>query len=425
MRVFRVAALVAAALAFTAPAKAEFRVETVNGSPEGRIPIYVPTPLTYDPVFDAFYGTSEKTAAFPNGSVFSLTRNGGGWDYRTIWVFDGVNGRVGTAVNGREVALTVDPEGNIYGVSPTSNGVKNPGAVFKLTRSAADEWAFSVAHKFYGPEEQGYPVSRLVLADDGKTIYGTAYDFSSGHRKCRIFKLKKPHENWRYTILRQMDIKNYCSLPEIMLSDKGSIYGVKSKYLSSSYYVWSEIYSFNPKSKAYKTLYRFAGPGSAEPRAWLPAGLIKEGKQLYGVSFDNHYHSDEPRSLVFRINVKNKNFKVLRRLTEKTAPLVSPLVRGDDGGLYGVSLWGPSPQASDRCDERGCGSIVKLVKEGPLLRPKVLYRFRGYEDGLQPHIHGPLAAGPDGRLYGLSFPYNPSGERLTSSILFSIDQTAD
>jgi uncharacterized repeat protein (TIGR03803 family) len=70
----------------------------------------------------------------------------------------------------------------------------------------------------------------------------------------------------------------------------------------------------------------------------------------------------------------------------------APLLRDDDGNLYGTATFGGN---LNDCDDQGCGTVFKLSKNGELT---ALYAFTGGKDGSLPN--GPLVRDAEGNLYG-------------------------
>jgi uncharacterized repeat protein (TIGR03803 family) len=73
------------------------------------------------------YGTTYGDGQYGYGSVFELTRSGGGWTYHSLHDFTG--GRDGA---NPMCVLAFDSSGNVYGTA-TSGGDYNGGVVFKIT----------------------------------------------------------------------------------------------------------------------------------------------------------------------------------------------------------------------------------------------------------------------------------------------------
>jgi uncharacterized repeat protein (TIGR03803 family) len=70
----------------------------------------------------------------------------------------------------------------------------------------------------------------------------------------------------------------------------------------------------------------------------------------------------------------------------------APLLRDDDGNLYGTATLGGN---LNDCDVQGCGTVFKLSKTGEF---STLYAFSGGDDGRYPN--GPLVRDAEGNLYG-------------------------
>lgn len=110
------------------------------------------------------YGT---TVHLPDagGSAFELTSSGGSWNDDYVSTFSG-------GINlGPYDKLVMDSEGNLYGTT-FADGVYGFGSVFKLTRSGGG-WSYHSLHDFTGGRDGGNPMSALVFDGSGN-LYGTA-----------------------------------------------------------------------------------------------------------------------------------------------------------------------------------------------------------------------------------------------------------
>jgi len=113
------------------------------------------------------------------GTVFELELSGGGWSYNFLY---GLGGGIGL---GPYDKLTMDSAGNLYGTT-YGDGQYGFGSVFKLTRSGGG-WTYRSLHDFTGRGDGGNPISRLVF-DSAGNLYGTA--FSGGaHNQGVIFQI--------------------------------------------------------------------------------------------------------------------------------------------------------------------------------------------------------------------------------------------
>jgi uncharacterized repeat protein (TIGR03803 family) len=115
-------------------------------------------------------GGSDRCGGPGCGTVFQLTKQPDGhWKekflYRFPKLYDGA-GPTGT--------LALDAAGNLYGVAGGGTGPCGGGGcgvVFRLAHNPDDTWAYTVLHRFQGPDGAG-PLAGLILDAKGH-LYGT------------------------------------------------------------------------------------------------------------------------------------------------------------------------------------------------------------------------------------------------------------
>lgn len=100
------------------------------------------------------------------GTIFELTPSGGGWSYNFIYQLTG-----GIDL-GPYDKLLMDSAGNFYGTT-YGDGRYGYGSVFKLTRSGGG-WTYSSLHDFTGGSDGGNPFCKLAFDSSGN-LYGTAF----------------------------------------------------------------------------------------------------------------------------------------------------------------------------------------------------------------------------------------------------------
>lgn len=117
-------------------------------------------------VFDQagnLYGTTEWGGSGGGGTVFELSPSNGGWTFTVLHSFTGPYGPFST--------LAIDASGNLYGTT-YADGAYNVGSVFKLTRNGGG-WTFTDLHDFTGGSDGANPVGGVTLGG-GADLYGTA-----------------------------------------------------------------------------------------------------------------------------------------------------------------------------------------------------------------------------------------------------------
>jgi uncharacterized repeat protein (TIGR03803 family) len=120
----------------------------------------------------AYYGVTSLGAANGLGGVFRITPAG---DFTLLHSFDYVNDH---GANGARSALTLGPDGNFYGTTPSSSGYPNhAGTVFRVT-PAGDVTTLQVF-----PAKYRYPQAGVIFGQDGR-LYGTTS--SDGRKDCGV-----------------------------------------------------------------------------------------------------------------------------------------------------------------------------------------------------------------------------------------------
>jgi hypothetical protein len=107
------------------------------------------------------------------GTVFQLTRKGGGWHETVVHNFKEGRGGYYPSSDGRPA---LDPYGNLYGT--TALGGLNAcsggcGVIYELKPDVHGGWRFLVLHQF-NATDGGYPDGGLVMDSKGN-LYGNAY----------------------------------------------------------------------------------------------------------------------------------------------------------------------------------------------------------------------------------------------------------
>lgn len=135
------------------------------------------------PTMDAqgnLYGTTTIGGSHNSGAVFELSAKG---VYSVLYSF-GSHANDGNTVDS---PVTVDAEGNLYGVT-VLGGSSNNGIVFKLTPGAT--WKETILYNFEGYSENdgSQPAGALVI-DSGGNLYGTTYQGGGFYNNGTAFEL--------------------------------------------------------------------------------------------------------------------------------------------------------------------------------------------------------------------------------------------
>jgi uncharacterized repeat protein (TIGR03803 family) len=162
------------------------------------------------------YGTTSTGGAHGAGTVFELTRSGGGWTKATLYNFTGGN----DGTNPTQVLLGND--GNLYGVA--GGGVFRHGVVFQLAPSGG-QWVERVLHPFGLAFDEN---PRFLVQDGPGNLYGIG-DIFLPHLPVHglIFGLEKAGSNWNYS---QYVVQHgeFDDLNNLTIDAAGNLYGTGS-----------------------------------------------------------------------------------------------------------------------------------------------------------------------------------------------------
>jgi uncharacterized repeat protein (TIGR03803 family) len=182
-----------------------------GGSPSGK--------LVWD-LAGNLCGTASAGGMGGDGVVFELTRGG---IETVLHSFTGSDGKL--PVGG----LIVDPEGNMYGTAEVGgnnscNGGSGCGTVFELMPSTKG-WSLKVLHVFNDLDGR-LPVGALVLDPNGN-LYGTTPTGGKWIYNGVLFKLSRTGNHWTETVLYSFGVFKDGVSPdaELIFNQQGALYG--------------------------------------------------------------------------------------------------------------------------------------------------------------------------------------------------------
>jgi uncharacterized repeat protein (TIGR03803 family) len=360
--------------------------------------------------------------------VISTVQSAQAQGYHALFQF-----RAGADGSGPNAGLVSDPEGNLYGTTP-SDGAFDSGVVFKLSPAGKE----SVLHSFTGSGGDGeYPLAGLVR-DAAGNLYGTTYQGGVYGGACggfgcgTVFKVDK---NGKETVLHGFTGSpdgsiTYAGLVRDAAGNlygttlNGGTYGFGTVFKVDKNGGETVLYSFNADNgqgsyAPYGSLARDAAGnlyGTTEGGGTFGTGVVFKvdttgaetvlynfGSQSGDGSFPtgsvirdaagNVYGTTEYGGAygfgtVFQVD-KNGNETVLHSFAGGTAdgefPFLSGLLRDAKGNLYGVT------------GEGGASSFGTVYKLDPAGKETILHSFNG-KDGKIPY--GTLIMDKQGNLFG-------------------------
>jgi uncharacterized repeat protein (TIGR03803 family) len=297
------------------------------------------------------YGITTTGGVNNLGTIFKISPTGG---LTLLFSFDTTHGS--TPIGGLVLGL----DGNLYGTAELG-GAHGFGNIFKITPAGV----LTVIYNFAGETDGGFPVAALILGPDGN-FYGTSHPGVA-------FKVTPAGV---FTALATIPSESFGPLA---LAKNGSYYGV-TEFAGTN--TDGTIYEVTGKTS--KTLYNFDGPHGA-----FPIGGLVEGSDgnLYGTTSAGGSFNDGE---IFRITPAG-TLTILVNFNHKE-PLLgyqayAGLVAGNDGNLYGATIWG---------GENGYGVVFEMTTAGAY---SVLYSFASATgDG----VYATPMEHTNGSIYGLT-----------------------
>ena len=257
-------------------AKAPQVIYSLAGANDGE---YTDTDLVIDSA-GILYGTSVQGGDFGGGTVFQLAPSGSGWTHTVLYSFTG-------GADGGEPykGVTLDSEGNLYGTAVTGGGGScegGCGVAYKLTH-VGSTWTQSVIHTFTGGDDGSGPGAGLTLDKNGN-IYGMA-PTGGAYGLGTIFRLRlQPKGDWKLKVLHAFtggDDGATGSAGRLVLH-KGALYGAATVGGANGQ---GTVFSLKhiPGQWQFQTLYSFKG----QPDAGFPYGglTFDPAGNLYGTTY--------------------------------------------------------------------------------------------------------------------------------------------
>lgn len=378
------------AIASTAPASSTKVIYAFAGGTDGE---YLDTDLVTDNAGN-LYGSTVQGGDFSSGTVFQLSPSGAGWTHTVLYSFTG-----GTDGAEPYKGVILDTHGNIYGTTVAGGGGScegGCGVVFKLTNSGGT-WTQTVIHQFTGGSDGSGPGSGLTFDPQGN-LYGmtpTGGTYGLG----TVYQLQ-PQANgtWSLNVIHAFTGGNdgsSASAGRLILDRAGNLYGVTTVGGAHGDGVVFEITNTHG-TWTLTTLYAFKD----QPDGALPYGglIFDKAGNLYGTTY---YAGVHDVGTVYKLTHANGKWieTVLYSFkggNDGSSP-ISTLVSDEAGNLYGTTSAGGT-----QCD---CGVIFKLSPNANgTWTETVPYRFPG-TPGAGGNFYGATTHGGatnDGTIYKLT-----------------------
>jgi len=295
--------------------------------------------LDTDVAIDAagnLYGTSVLGGTFGGGTVWQLSPVGNGWVNTVLYNFTG-DADGGEPYKG----VTLDAAGNLYGTAVTGGSGScegGCGVTYKLTKSGST-WTQNVIHSFTGADGSG-PGSRVTVDNNGN-VYGmtpTGGDFGLG----TIYALRpKSNGTWAFNVIHHFTGGSDGSSGSAgrMVFRGGHLYGAAT---TGGDFGHGVVFELKPRASGewgFRTLYAFQD----SPDGSFPYGaLLFDGAgNVYGTTY---YGGDNDLGVAYRLTRNGGSWTEQVLYSFKAGQdgnsSISNLVSDSAGNLYGTTSEG-------------------------------------------------------------------------------------
>ena len=399
-------------------------VETVlhsfaGGSADGASPL---SEVIFDNAGN-LYGTTDFGGAYNYGTVYQLTRSGGGWTESVLHSFN----QDGTDAGTPDAGLVLDSAGKLYGTA-VIGGSYGDGAVFSLTKGGGGNWTETVEYSFlYNGTDGATPRAGLIF-DGAGNLYGTTSD-GGAYDHGAVFELSPAQGGgWNEQLLLSFKSLDGCAPRGTLTRDvAGSLYGTA---LSCGANRWGAVYKLTPTQSGSWTetvLYSFtAGVDGQYPCSGV---IFDHAGNLYGATA---YGGSYGLGTVFQLTPSQSGWteRVIYSFDNTHGDNEYCGSSGNNnltldaaGNLYGTTAYGGA---------HGRGAAFKLSpSQGGNWTQTALYSFGASQDGYRPYaglifdvagnLYGTTSSGGTyGR--GTAFQLTPN---FTENVLYSFGASPD
>lgn len=361
------------------------------------------------------YGTTLSGGSYNVGTIFKLSPSHGLWVEAVLHTFSGgVDGDGGSDGAAPGASLVFGGSGALYGTTVGGGAgghVAGAGTVFQSAPSKTGEWAETVLYGFdesFGSHNYAPQGAVLVGAD------GTLYTTASSGTAVAIRPPAAPGGAWTGSV-----IASPRGTPRAgFVSQGGVLYGTTA-YGGDIGGGWAyELQPPSARGQAWTvtTIHNFGAfpPDGNEPTAPLTVGA---GGAFYGTTFDGgsgtpcaYTYFSSGCGTVFELTPPPTSggawteivlYSFAGQSGDGAYP-VGPAVVGENGVLYGTTLYGGDAGTCEYYGVTGCGTVFQLTPPstpGGVWTETILHNFTGQnEDGAAPWAG--LALGSNGQLYG-------------------------
>ena len=346
------------------------------------------------------YGTTVLGGDFGGGTVFQLSPTPTGWMQTVLYSFTG-------GADGGEPykGVTIDGKGNLYGTAVTGGSGScegGCGVLYKLTNSGG-KWTQTVLHAFSGGYDGSGPGARVTVDPSGNiygmTPTGGAYGLGT------IYKIRQDNGASDLQVIHAFTggADGASGSAGRMILRHGHIYGAAT---TGGTYGSGVVFELRPRGRGawdFRTIYSFRG----QPDGSFPYGALLFDRlgNIYGTTY---YGGANGIGSVYQLSprtIGEWNESVLYSFqggSDGNSP-ISNLVDDGVGNLYGTTSEGGSGSGTIfKLSPTGAGQWIETVVhafEGP---PDGAFAYNGMVVDLFGNFYGATVHGgenDDGAVY--------------------------
>jgi uncharacterized repeat protein (TIGR03803 family) len=315
------------------------------------------------------YGTAWGGGVHGFGTVFRMGTDGTGF---TVLHHFGAPSDGATPY----AALIQGADGLLYGTT-YGGGATDAGTVFKVDTNGG---SYAVLYSFTNGLDGAHPSGGLLQGRDG-ALYGTAETGSSNN--CgTVFRLGT--DGLGYTVLHAFSNWPDGALPQASLiqGTDGALYGTTDQ---GGDYVVGTVFRLQTNGTGYSVLHSF---GFATD-GLSPQGALTQGSdgRLYGTTVIGGTAGD---GTIFGLDTDGNNYRQLHSFTNSPdgANSYAALCQGNDGYLYGTTVWGGVTNG---------GTVFRVSRDGGQFA--ILHHF-DWTLGKGSHPYAGVSSSNGGVFYG-------------------------
>jgi uncharacterized repeat protein (TIGR03803 family) len=268
------------------------------------------------------------------GVAYELTNNGGSWTQTVIHQFQGADDGQGPGAR-----LTLDDNGNIYGMAPTG-GENGMGTIYEMKPVKHGAYKFKVLHAFTGADGIGGSAGALVLHDGA--LYGAA-TAGGANGEGSIYQLtQNKMGRWKFKLLY-----SFLGEPDAGFPYGGLIFDAIGNIYGTTYYAGANdagcVYELSPHKGAWKEKVLYSFTGGVDGAGSIANLNFDSAGNLYGTTSEGGADGD---GVIFKLTPSGKHWMASVAHSFSGPPdgayAYNGMVDGDAGTYFGATVHGGS-----------------------------------------------------------------------------------